>query len=41
MSIAGIAISALGTLLLVACIAFAVWVIGFTFDYIDEHPSVG
>lgn len=40
MSIAGIAISALGTLFLVACIAFAVWVIGFTFDYIDEHPEV-
>lgn len=38
--IAGIAISALGTLFLVACIAFAVWVIGFTFDYIDEHPEV-
>ena len=38
--IAGIAISALGTLFLVACIAFAVWVIGLTFDYIDEHPEV-
>ena len=39
MSIAGIAISALGTLFLVACIAFAVWVIGPKCGTTTASPS--
>ena len=40
LSIAGIVISALGTLLYVAVIALAIWAVGFTVDYVEEHPEV-
>ena len=40
LTIAGIVISALGTLFFVAVIALAVWAVGFTVDYVEEHPEV-
>lgn len=40
LTIAGIVISALGTLCFVAVIAVAVWALGFTVDYIDSHPQM-
>lgn len=40
LSIAGIVLGALGTLFIVIIIALAAWAIGFSIDYIEQHPEI-